>query len=170
MSSTDSSSLFFPAHLLTPIPSQADLAAQQVSDTLAELESWFCERASRLGVPFRDFDLQPPPAEPKKSDTSANLTNLAILAAIVLPRDFVSLERRDGEWRLWYRRYEYLQTPRPPVLLRDAPLAIRKAFLLRSHDFSEKYLTSTAAALADPQAAVEAGQATLTALRNIRSR
>lgn len=165
MKTDPSSPLSFPASLLRPTPSQADLATQEVNATIAELEAWFRGPAARLGVPFRDFALQIDPKPPP--DLNAGLV---ALLGMMMPRDLVSLERLSGEWGLTYRRVELGQPAKPAVPLRDAPLAVRRQFLLRSRDFSAAYLAAAEKALADPRDAVRAGRETLLALENIEPR
>lgn len=166
MKTTDPSSpLSFPESLLRPTPSQAELATQDVNATIVELEAWFRSRAARLGVPFRDFALQPEPKAPPEM----NAALIAVLG-MMLPKDLVSLDRVSGEWGLSYRRVEWAQPPKQPVPLRDAPLAVRKQFLIRSKDFARAYLAAAETALADPREAVRAGRETLLALQNITPR
>jgi hypothetical protein len=160
-----SSALSFPESLLRPTPSQAELAAQEVNVTILELEAWFRSRAARLGVPFRDFALQAEPKAPPEMNPA-----LVAVLGMMLPKDLVSLDRVSGEWGLTYRRAEWPQPPKPPVPLRDAPLAVRKQFLIRSKDFARAYLAAAEAALADPREAVRAGKETLLALENITPR
>lgn len=170
MSSSSPPGFTFPASILRPTPSQLELAADEVTNTIAELEAWFVEHGARLGVPFHDFALHEVIALKPGTAPTTNAQVFALLAETFAPKDYVSFEKRDGRWGLWFQHVAPGTTPKPKVPLRDAPLAIRKAFLFRSDAFAGAFLKAAEAALQEPQGASRAGQATLAKLRAIQPR
>jgi hypothetical protein len=170
MPSSNPPGFTFPASILRPTPSQLDLAADEVTNTIAELEAWFVEHGARLGVPFHDFALREPIALKPATAPTTNAQLLALLLETFTPQDCVSFEKRDSRWGLWFQHVAPGSMPKPKVPLRDAPLAIRKTFLFRSDAFAAAFLKAAEAALQEPHGASRAGQATLAKLRAIQPR
>ncbi|NBD09251.1 hypothetical protein [Corallococcus silvisoli] len=149
------SSAFLPA---PPPPTEVERSDSQIGFLVEQL----CDRARMLGEKFgvslKDFPLERP-AVPSTSDER-------LVHAIVnlSPHEAVSLERVRDAWGLWYRSSVGGLQPRPAVPampLRDAPLAARRQFLLRSDAFFTEYMRQTVDKLKASTEAISAGVKTV---------
>jgi hypothetical protein len=94
-----------------------------------------------------------------------------LVLALLAPRQFVALERRRGDWGLWYS-FEpgivKVGNAQPhSVPLRDAPLDVRERFLHRSEQFFRDYLELCRGRLGTMSSAVASGDRTIQLLQNL---
>ncbi|NOJ80497.1 hypothetical protein [Myxococcus xanthus] len=160
--------LTFPQAVLRPIPSQLELAQNEVTKVVELCDERARHFGTMLGISMSAFELNDPP------NTTGQTDALALLVALTRSVESVSLERRDGRWGLWYTKSAPVlsssQRPTTTVPLRDAPLEARMQFLRKSEEFFREYLKRTEEGLGSPQQAAEMGKSTLAMLDNIKSR
>jgi hypothetical protein len=157
----------FPEDLLRPTPSQLELAQDEVTRVVEQLDERARHYGTKLGVSMTNFELS------EVSDTITRSENWQVLLiAMTRNQEFISLEKRDGRWGLWHTR-----TPPPlasagrsvtTVPLRDAPLEARMKFLHKSEQFFREYLERVKQGLGSPQQAAERGKLTLALLDSIK--
>jgi hypothetical protein len=157
----------FPEDLLRPTPSQLELAQDEVTRVVEQLDERARHYGTKLGVSMTNFELSESSDALSRSEPWQGL-----VIAMTRNQEFVSLEKRDGRWGLWHTR-----TPPPlassgrsvtTVPLRDAPLEARMKFLHKSEQFFREYLERVQQGLGSPQQAAERGKLTLELLDRIK--
>lgn len=160
--------LTFPQALLRNPPSQLDMAQDEVTKVVEQLDERARHYGGMLGISMPLFEVSDPPNAAGQSDA------MALLVAMTRSAEYVSLEKRDGRWGLWFTRSAPLlgSAQRPAVTspLRDAPFEVRMKFLRKSDDFFREYLKRSEEALGTPQQAAEMGKQTLAMLDRVKPR
>lgn len=161
--------LTFPQALLRTPPSQLDMAQDEVTKVVEQLDERARHFGTTLGISMPNFDLNDVANEVSQSEGW-------IVLAVALTRspECVSLEKRDGRWGLWYTKVPPVlassQRPVASVPLRDAPLEARMKFLRKSEEFFREYLKRAEEGLGSPQQAADIGKQTLAMLDRIKPR
>ena len=165
--------LTFRAELLRPVPSQLELAHDEVTRVVEQLDERARDLGKALGVSMTTFEINPVaiPETLAKADQSSKALYEAF-ATLTRSQEVVTLEKRDGKWGLWYRHtpspFVAAGRPATTVPLRDAPLEARMKFLHKSAEFFDAYLKRAQEGLGSPQQAAAAGMRALEMLNNIK--
>lgn len=144
-------------------------SADEVAKRVEALDAEARRLGEACGVPLQNFDLDgaftAAAAElAKKVDL---LSVLRGMGAAVGERDYVSLMRHSGTWGLYHHRN--LVSPNGAIQhLRNAPLGVREAFLVRSKEFFDSYLKRSAGRFSELDAAVSAADETLAFLKTVK--
>ncbi len=158
----------FRADLLKPRQSQISQYADDVTNRITQLDLHARQLGEGFGIPFNGFVLNPvPDADPANGASVAR----ALLHALAIREERVSLERRSGQWGLYFTRgISLLSQDRASetIPLRDAPLDVRERFLVKSRDFFAQYLKLSEDRLGKMRQSVLAADETLRQLGTVR--
>jgi len=72
-------------------------------------------------------------------DVTVAQTVLAVVATLGTKLEVVKVDRHKGRWGLYYWTFRLGAPEAPTVLLRDAPLDVRRRFLDRAEEFCRNY-------------------------------
>jgi hypothetical protein len=162
------SALTFPAALYQPPQSQVTRAEDAVADRIAKLDTRAAQLGAAFGIPFTSFILNPVELP---TGNSGWVMAIGILGKLANRDERISLERRGGQWGLYFTRdpAAIAQERRSDtVALRDAPLNIRETFLLKSESFFREYLDLCKDRLGTMQNSVVGADRTLELLDGLR--
>jgi len=158
----------FRADLLKPRQSQIAQYSNEVSDRITQLDLHARQLGESFGIPLSGFVLNPPPdADPANGASVAR----AFLHALAIREERISLERRSGQWGLFFTRGVSLlaqDRTSETVPLRDAPLDVRERFLTRSSEFFDQYLKLCEDRLGTMRQSVQLADQTLRQLASVR--
>jgi hypothetical protein len=166
--SSNGSDLTFPAHLIQPPQSQLTRYEDAVADRIRQLDAFAQRFGEAMGLPYRDFLLDPVAAPTDASGTTMLTLMLRELSA---RHERVSLERRNGRWGLYFTKEPAIISQDrgfESILLKDAPLDVREKFLGVSGTFFEKYLELCEDRLGSMKAAVGQADTTIERLLSLK--
>jgi hypothetical protein len=158
----------FPANLLRPQQSQVAQYSDAVTERITQLDLHAQLLGEGFGIPSSGFTLNPPPTP--NADDGAGMV-LALLHALAIREERVTLERRNGRWGLFFTRGISLiaqDRGAETVPLRDAPLDVRERFLLKSQEFFSAYFDLCKDRLGRMKSSVECADQTLRLLQDVR--
>jgi hypothetical protein len=148
------------------------MTADAIATQFAAFEQRICERAARHSLSWVPGYRMSPVDFP---DAVKENIGLAILSAAASSMESVSVEKRDGEWAIWYAHTSSLlqalavaNAPRKPAMrMRDASLLTRQRFMQEhSLKFAERFVAMCNEISEKRAAAINAGDEALRFLDN----
>ena len=159
--------LTFPAALVHPPRSQVTQYSDLIADKIRQLDYAAQRLGEGFGVSFNSFVLNPAPKPPADNGVAVALVMLAELGR---REERISLERRGGQWGLFFTRHAALigqDKAVETVSIRDAALDVRERFLQRSEEFFREYLTLCEDRLGRMKISAQAGDRTIALLAHL---
>jgi hypothetical protein len=166
-----STDLSFRRDLIIPEQPQVAKYGDLVADRIRRLDEYAAALGRGFGLPFTPgIELD----EGMRASHQAPADAVAVLGLVFSSSKLVSLERRKGQWGLYYASRPSMvlanREHTTVVPLKDAPLDVREAFLLRAEEFFHAYLATCENRLGSMKQAVESGDRALALLERLQLR
>ncbi|SEU31813.1 hypothetical protein [Stigmatella erecta] len=170
--------LAFPRNLMQPPKSQVESYVEAIDDRIFQLDQKAAQLAVRFGLPSAPFSLLSDNEQALFEEAAQALKlnpESSLFAAFVqssLVREYVALEKLQGNWRLVFHREPAVlgagPSAQPAVVpLAEASLEVRRRFLHASEHFFRAYLGACRAHLQESRSAINAADATLAILEDV---